>query len=380
MKKIFQNINIKVTISVISSILFFTCSPLDKIAFAADADGTYGVVGRVLYPSATGDIAPWVEIARNGDSSLIVRSTYIRYFPTESPDPIYNTPLFNYGVYANIYAAIHNNSYMDSRVRKVINSWFADAVIVSGKDTSGKVHETRSREQLPKDAILRKFTLKNHAVTNLGGSCYPNALLSGLSYPKPGEFSGAFNSTATDVAFALSYSEVGNFCSIGTFMYGRLPAIQPSPELAQKNYSKITIPGDYGYGMWLRSVGTEEEYAAVLTGPFYFTTGGIAFQHTVMLTNSERGLIYPALWVYGDIFLKAELIYDSNFAPNETVTKKFYIEESDTHTIEKHFSRPVYIFTGWSMLPGYSEIKHLINEKIQVSGNVRLYAQWAKIK
>jgi len=225
--------------------------------------------GRILPPSKTGDIENWVEIARNGSYSLIVRARYINIYAGKKNDPAWNYIL--YGM---------NNAYGNSNVRRLINEWFTNKSNV---------------ENLPSTARLRQYTVKNDAKNILGTSNHMLGLYDGIS--KPTETRA---SDGDDVAFALSYGEAAKFCSKTYYVRTLNPSIQNSSAIAVSNYKKIKIPSDYLYGMWLRSPGDSSYAAAALTGDI---DDGRAFQF--LLDNSVRseyGLVYPAVWVHQDIF------------------------------------------------------------------------------
>jgi hypothetical protein len=151
------------------------------------------------------------------------------------------------------------------------------------QDNAGSLIET---------ANLRAYTVKNNA-TNMLGTGPKSA--SGLtdSFSKP---IAEFDSRGSDVAFALSYGEAAGFSS-KSYQWGGGTADQNN-EAAVNNFAELTIPENgEGYdNMWLRSPGGSDNTASAL-----FANGRV-FQTFIDGTNSEYGLVYPALWVDQGIF------------------------------------------------------------------------------
>ncbi|MCL2121698.1 MAG: hypothetical protein FWH28_05545 [Clostridiales bacterium] len=272
----------KKVLSVAIAALMFLAAivPFANTAFAAPiADKPTGVDGRILTPEQTGDVSEWVEIAQNGDYSLIVRANYI------------NLSGFHYGEYTWQYTSFGaTNVYKTSNLRDKINNWFNsfDPVFTGGKPN----------DVLPKDARLRNFTMQNNALSVPGTSCSPkNSLTDGLSKP-----TAIKASVGNDVAFALSYSEAANFVSKIYFMREMSIANQISSDIAISNYEKITIPIDYIYCMWLRSPG-DLSYTAAAMSCEYGAYPGRVFQNALQPGNTYTyTLVYPALWVDSAIF------------------------------------------------------------------------------
>ena len=246
-------------------------SPITETPTIAD-DGS-GNGGRVLTDAQTGD-GKWVEIARNGDYSLIVRANYINTYASGH----YNDPTWQYVNYASAV-------YANSTVNKAINDWF-----------NGNV--TGDKDKLSATAKLRQFTVQNNAISVPGTSSSMAGMTNGFSKPTNVKIPSGSN----DVAFALSYGEAANFCSV---THDIRPIIndlqmQPSSSIAQKNFAKITIPAyttGYRYGAWLRSPGDVAGTMGALNND------GRAFQFQLSHTPSEEcGLVYPALWVDSAIF------------------------------------------------------------------------------
>ena len=239
------------------------------------------VGNNLIAPSFTGDTVDWIEIARNGNYSLIVRTKYINIheLAIHYDDLAWQTP--GYG---------KNNQYADSLVRLYINNWF-----------EGKAKG--AADNLRKDARLRKFTMQNTAPEMLGTSSESStdSLVNGFSAPTTVQIP----SGSTNVAFALSYGEVSNFLSL---KHNVIADVVDSDPNAVGNYNAMiaNMPaGSEGilkdYGMWLRTPGTT---GGTELKPLYFAAilgfnGGRAFQSNVDndATGATKGLIYPALWV-----------------------------------------------------------------------------------
>jgi len=227
---------------------------------------------RILTPPETGDSVNWVEIARNGDYSLIVRTHYINFYGKNHD----NDPTWNFIYYGG------NNAYGSSNVREVINSWF-------GNETKF----IKSAERLPSGARLRSYTVQNNANDFLGTSNSIVGLTDGFSKPIANKAS-----SGNDIAFALSYGEAANFCSKTYFIRNASLSYQLSSDIAEKNYGKINMPSEALYGMWLRSPGDLPCTASNLSN------SGKVFQFQLDPASREYGLVYPALWVHKDIFKK----------------------------------------------------------------------------
>jgi|GEM_PF-2533770 len=228
------------------------------------------VDGAILDNSLTGD-GTWVEIARNGNYSLIVRRNYINV----NNNGHLNEPTWQFCPYGT------SNVYSNSSVRDNINKWF---------------NRTASAENLAANARLRRFTVGNTAMTVIGTSGQTASITNGYSKPIP-----SYLSSGNDVAFALSWGEAASFCSSVHFMRNTNPGNQPSRPNAVLNYQKIVIPNIYYYGMWLRSPG-DNSYTAAGLGYFADANGRVFQLHIATNDTSERGMVYPAVWVHRDIF------------------------------------------------------------------------------
>jgi len=226
--------------------------------------------GKTLDSTKTGDSADWFEIARNGDYSLIMRTKFINVY-----DGHYNEPSWQYSDYGS------TNVYADSKIRKAINAWW-------NRTAAGVA------DNLPENARVRQFTMQNDAVNILGtGSSASGGLENGFSRPFP----VSIPSGSQDVAFALSFTEAANFVS-KTYSVSGSGDFANSDPIAEKNFDKVVIPSGV-YGAWLRSPGVS---SPVVTAGIIENIGR-AFQFKASSTDtSERGLVYPAMWVKTTIF------------------------------------------------------------------------------
>jgi len=123
-------------------LLILPLTPPDIAAGAVNDDPT-AVDGRILPGEKAGDTSAWIEIARYGEYSLILRQK-----PLTDKLTTYSTTL-------------KNNTYVDSLARKGINDWYNNKLYSAAK--------------------LRDFAVKNDAMRNLGtiGANY----IDGLSIP-----------------------------------------------------------------------------------------------------------------------------------------------------------------------------------------------------
>ena len=228
-----------------------------------------GVTGRILDKDTAGDTSDWIEIARNGDYSLIVRANFI---------PMYENWPANDATLQGMYFG-SNNNYINSQVQQKINAWFHPL-------------QNSVPQKLAANANLRNYTVKNTSSYALGSG----PILSGA-----GRFDGLSKPIADpddmgpDVAFALSYGEAVNYLSKAC-MYGG--SINPeSNAVAKANFEILmsystNIP--YDKYMWLRSPGNDAASASVLP----FKPNGMAFQTGI----TDQELIYPAVWVNSAIW------------------------------------------------------------------------------
>jgi hypothetical protein len=164
----------------------------------------------------------------------------------------------------------------------MINKWFNGTVAGIAVDN------------LASGARLRQFTVQNNASGVLGTSSTAASLTNGFSKPTTTPAG-----TGNDVAFALSFSEVANYYSLTCFVRDMAPQTRASVAEAVSNFGKVNLPAGNGYGMWLRSAGDSSH---IVTAGALDNTGR-AFQFNINdPTSTEKGLMYPALWVDQAIF------------------------------------------------------------------------------
>jgi hypothetical protein len=245
------------------------------------------VKGQILYSRVIGDTSDWLEIARNGDYSLIVRLKYINVSTDVSKwtEPYWQNAVFgtdnNYLTYDKDDKNIINN------VRSAINAWFTGA-------GSGNA------EKLGDASKLRDYTVANtaaDALYSLGKGCEHGSWDTGFSNP----IADAYNPDGNDVAFALSYGEAAGFFS-RAYAYINDPDGITSSDAAETNFDNLRFPKS-GYPdvpkncfMWLRSPGPawESDTASAL-----FIEDGKVYKKDL---DDRFGYVYPALWVHKDIF------------------------------------------------------------------------------
>jgi len=235
--------------------------------------------GRILTPAQTGDTVNWVELARNGNYALIVRSQFINIHLNKvmSGKTIWDDPNWQY----TSFGSTLNYMTAANSIRMKLNAWFNGTA-------QGEA------EKLPANARMRNFTVQTNISQALGTSSWPASVNDGFSKP-----TRTLLPTGDDIAFALSYGEAASFVSLLHFLRGVYIANQPSSNMAQANYAKITIPTSHAYyGMWLRSPGDLPNTAAFLSNNLSQAVPGRVFQDTL----TGRGLLYPAVWVDEYIF------------------------------------------------------------------------------
>ncbi|MCL2106719.1 MAG: hypothetical protein FWH26_06655, partial [Oscillospiraceae bacterium] len=180
--------------------------------------------GRVLSPEQTGDTVDWIEIARSGAYSLILRSSFLNAYNGYNGDAMWQVATFG-----------ANTNYIGSTTQTRINNWFKTITTVTGGDN------------LPSDARLRDYTMQNDATTKLGMGSTVSGMTNAFSLPTPFPAGDGDN-----VAFALSYTEAANFVSITHDVRGMNPEIQPSAAAAVKNFNKLPSQNQ---DIWLRTPG-----------------------------------------------------------------------------------------------------------------------------
>ena len=232
-----------------------------------NTDIPYGVNGRVLPPPKSGDTTSnWIEIARYGKYSLIVRSVSI----------------------CNVRFSDTHNDYWTSYLRGLCNNYFN-----SVKDYIYAPRTISLLATLPQNCRLRAYTVETNALYKIGTSSNYASLSDGFS--KPTRF---YARAGSDICFALSYTEAANFMSRIRYINGAYPNSQPSPDFAVSNYLKIVpIPQLYT-DIWLRSPGSVYGTAAAITYSLSLQHGTVYQKNQVY----ETANIHPALWVDSAIF------------------------------------------------------------------------------
>ncbi|MDR0491286.1 MAG: DUF11 domain-containing protein [Oscillospiraceae bacterium] len=272
--------------------------PVSQTALAAE---TIGCCYRVLTAGEAGDSSDWVEIARNGAYSLILRKDVL--------------PLG----WVNYPTSGTNGSYRDSNARNVVNNWFNN---VFGRT-----------------ARLRDFTVANNALQNIG---YFAVQASGISAP-----TGTQTRTGDDVAFLLSYGEAALFCSMRHVINDM--ELTQSPDVARTNYGKLTplptAPPQQDC-WWLRTPGTNSSSASYVGT--YNQTGAIWSSSATSSPNSSFNYIRPALWVGSGIFeataarsggVQNAYINTSAAPQNGSMDSYQQVDPNDTIKYELRFDR-----------------------------------------
>jgi hypothetical protein len=147
-------------------------------------------------------------------------------------------------------------------------------------------------QPLPNNANLRRYTVKNNALSKLGTSLGTASQYDGYSKP-----TGEYAIAGDDVCFALSWCEAANLCSATRQMSS--VSILTSPDIAVKNYAKLHQPNA---NIWLRSPGTGTTMAATLFSYVIRSGGqylGTIFQQDI---NYSRQFMHPAVWVDSAVF------------------------------------------------------------------------------
>jgi len=256
---------VALTLALVSAMVLSTFSSLPQ-AFADTAP--QGVTGRILTAEQAGDNTSWIEIARSGNYSLIVRSSYININERAAK---YGDPTAQY---ADYQSSIGVMNYSSSYVRNYVNRWFNGNAPGSADTLSG-------------NARLRNYTMQNNAVRTPGTATSQGSQTNGFSAP-----GSAYARTGDDVAFILSFSESMQFISLKHDIRGRSPQTAYSNDIAQANFARLTIPHLKTYCMFTRSPGDCKGTVGAMdyTGRLFQIWGDPC-------KSTEKGLIYPALWV-----------------------------------------------------------------------------------
>lgn len=227
-----------------------------------------GVTGRTLTTTQTGDTSEWIEIARNGGYSLIVRSTSI-------------------GIITDGFGG--TASYSSSYLRDEINNWF--------------LNSSNSSSKLSWSAQLRDYTVTSDVMSKIG--TFNNTSLGSDTY---GEFDGfsvptgiaeqgihtSGGGTGTkDIAFPLSNGEAARFCGVQWYGASPLSGWQACNDIAKANWAALA--DETSVISWLRSPGNSTGHVTYLN-----TNGRVTSDNRTISTNYVR----PACWVNSDIFNK----------------------------------------------------------------------------
>jgi hypothetical protein len=261
--------------------LLLTCLLPIQTAFAewpfAVEGSPVAVNGRILTTEKTGDISDWIEIARNGGYSLILRKNYINIYHAKVMygKMVYNDPAWQFASFGL------TDDYASSIVADKLNAWFSSTA-------AGEA------DKLPLNARLRDYTMHSNAKKVLGTCNTKAAMINGFSMPTIYQVG-----MGDDIAFLLSYGEATNYISKTHFMRASF-ANQPSSPIAVVNYDRIIIPS--GCHIWLRSPGDISGSAGTIDNDNSSAAGRV-FQSPISSSSSNYyGLIYPALWVDSDVF------------------------------------------------------------------------------
>ena len=271
-----------------------------------DGDPTPADDDRVLSTEQTGDTSEWIEIARSGGYSLIIRRNYVNVYTGTGH---IGEPHWQYTAFGTTDTY---KSPTSSTLRNAINNWF--------KGTA-----SGTANKLASNARLRSYTMSNNASDLPGTANEVASLTNGFS--KPTVYQDGMND---DIAFALSASEAIKFCSKRYRVNGSKAGDSAAP--APAKFNKLIIPanGTYGsdyytFGIWLRSAGTLRD--GLKTGGILNGSDGDVFQfhlkHGTPSGNTEAGLVYPALWVKSTIFTDPVINIPANggsYTDNKGVT------------------------------------------------------------
>ena len=340
--------------------LILSALPLGQSALAA---APLGVDGRILTSDQTGDKVNWVEIARSGNYSLIVRSSYLN---VNAAIGHYNDPDWQHIIWNDNDVS---TNYPGSLVYQRINAWFNSTAVAAG-------------DNLPSGARLRNFTMENTARSNLGTASTSAGLSNGFSSPTTKQ-----RGIGNDIAFALSFSEAANFISKFNFIGDRNPTTQESNAIAKANCEKIKIPdptnmgGQNARGAWLRSSGDVSGTIGSLSVENDYK--GIAFHmYEDLNERNEYGYLYPALWVDQAIFEPvAPTQYTLSYSANggQGTPAKQTVSVSNVTISNTKPTRSGFTFVGWSENIAATSAQYEAGGSITLSGDVTLYAVWSQI-
>ncbi|MDR0459921.1 MAG: InlB B-repeat-containing protein, partial [Nitrososphaerota archaeon] len=311
----------------ISTVTVFIVEPLST-----------AVTGRTLTTAMTGDTSEWIEIAKNGDYSLILRKNVLS-----------TTSEFQSGT--------SNTLYNNSLVRPMVNNWFTST--------------------LPANARLRSFTVEHNALTTQAIGNWLDK--TGGSTPTDKQ-----NGNGQDVAFLLSFAEAVQFCST-QYASGTGTDYTQSSATAIANFNKLETlgtgqPNSY---WWLRTSGNPSTSGQVSTVGY----GGINTfdQHgaaTSYQGNSNVIHIRPALWVRSSIFATIGVTFNANAPGDSSVVgptpSSKNVENGATYGTLATVSRTGYNFNGWYTTPSAGSLV-TSSTTVTTSANHTLYAHWTPV-
>ena len=204
-----------------------------------------------LSPAKTGDTENWIEIARNGEHSLIVRVAPV------------GTGVYKETIPHIAYDSLDINTA--GNLRHALNDWYDNGL------NSG--------------ANLRDYVVGHDALTKQGIYASLDAA-NGFSAPTGALATG----TKADIAFPLSFQEVASYVSAEWYDTTQYIA---SPQVAIDNMERMQAENKMGDWIWLRSPSSSVNGTSTWHG-----NGRVAFQSVVR----DDGGIIPALWVKTAIF------------------------------------------------------------------------------
>ena len=230
------------------------------------ADAPTSVDGRILPAVKAGDTSDWIEIARNGNYSLIVRKNCLKISPEV------NNTLDSYLVTFG-----NTTAYSSSNVRRWVNAFFNSITIRSQIDS------------LPQNAKLRNYTVLSNAASVTGTCGYDKSLYDGFSKPTAIKVD-----IGDDILFPLSFCEAANFIAVYKYMRYAYNPIQSAPAYAVINFNKLNL---VAAPIWLRTPGDPPDMAAAIV-PLQNGNNGLVYQNSINIP----AVIHPAAWVDSAIF------------------------------------------------------------------------------
>jgi len=326
----------KLTTLLLLVTMLVTLLPQGQIIHAAD-DPTIAS-GRILTATNAGDNSDWIEIARYGGYSLILRKNTI------------GTQGFGSTSY-----------YPGSSAYTTVNNWF--------------------KNTLSSGARLRDFTVNNDSRNNRGYWAVPS---DGLSKPYPTAAPTAAR-TGDDVAFLLSFGEAANFCSTQHVINNGSSYAQ-STGYAPSNFNLLNFVTEVQplHHWWLRSPGGLSDRACTVGLGGSNQWGSAAMNGAVnqyQISSNVIG-IRPALWVGSGIFSETpqsfQLTYVASNAYN--VPSSVTVPANTTFalsTITPMNYNTSLTFLGWTSNPNPTTVDYLPGASFNIGTSDKwLYAVW----